>query len=107
MPMWPRPDRTERTSTSLRRSARVRSQFIREGLTATLQRHPRFDRRPRKLDGAAGAHLAFLACSDPPPGHARWTVRLLTERLIKLEVVDHLAPETVRQALKKTTLSRG
>jgi transposase len=87
--------------------ARVRAQYAREGLTATLHRRPRFDRRPRKLDGAAGAHLVALACSEPPPGHARWTVRLLSSRLVELEVVDHVAPETVRKALKKTSSSRG
>jgi hypothetical protein len=87
--------------------ARVRSQFGREGLAATLRRHPRFDRRPRKLAGEREVRLMQLASSTPPPGHARWTVRLLTERLVALEVVDHIAPETVRQALKKTSSSHG
>lgn len=87
--------------------ARVRAQYAREGLAATLARRPRGDRRPRKLDGAAEARLVALACTDPPAGHARWTLRLLAERLIELEVVDGIAPETVRQALKKTNSSRG
>jgi transposase len=87
--------------------ARVRSQFRREGLAATLRRHPRADRRPRKLEGAPEAYLVALTCSDPPPGHARWTLRLLSKQLVTLEVVDGISPETVRQTLKKTCSSRG
>jgi transposase len=91
----------------VRTVARVRSQFARDGLAAALQRRPRGDRRPRKLEGAQEAQLIALACSDPPPGHARWSLRLLSQRLVELEVVDGIAPETVRQALKKTTLNHG
>lgn len=87
--------------------ARVRSQYAREGLAATLTRQPRFDRRPRKLEGANELRLVALICDGPPPGHARWTLRLLSKRLVELEVVDHISPETVRQTLKKTSLSRG
>lgn len=91
----------------VRTVARVRSQFAREGLAATLRRRLRADRRPRKLAGAPEARLMQLATSTPPPGHARWTVRLLAARLVELAVIDHVAPETVRQALKKTSSSRG
>jgi transposase len=87
--------------------ARVRSQFGREGLSATLQRRPRFDRRPRKLEGAKEVQLVALVCSDPPPGHARWSLRLLSSRLVELDVVDPISPETVRQTLKKTSSNRG
>jgi transposase len=87
----------------VRTVARVRSQFAREGLAATLARRPRFDRRPRKLAGADEARLVAVACSEPPPGHARWSLRLLSARLVELDVVDHIAPETVRQTLKKTS----
>jgi len=87
--------------------ARVRDQYATEGLTATLARRPRRDRRPRKLDGPTEAQLVALACTDPPAGHARWSLRLLAGRLVELEVVDGISPETVRQALKKTNSSRG
>jgi hypothetical protein len=87
--------------------ARVRAQFAAEGLAATLARHPRGDRRPRKLAGAAEAQLAALACTEAPDGRDRWTLRLLARRLVELEVVDGISPETVRQALKKTSSSRG
>jgi transposase len=91
----------------VRTVARVRAQFAREGLAATLHRRPRCDRRRRKLEGADEARLVALACSDPPVGHARWTLRLLSKRLVELHVVDGIAPETVRQTLKKTTSNRG
>jgi hypothetical protein len=61
----------------------------------------------RKLDGAKEAHLVALTCSAPPDGCARWTLQLLRERLIALEVVEGIAPETIRQTLKKTRSSRG
>lgn len=87
--------------------ARVRARFAADGLAATLAPRPRADRRPRKLDGAAEARLVALACTEPPPGHARWSLRLLASRLVELEVVEGIAPETVRQTLKKTNSSRG
>ncbi len=85
---------------------RVRERLVTEGLDAAL-RPRRPAPRPRKLDGAAEAHLVALACSEPPGGRARWTLRLLADELVALDVVEAIAPETVRAALKKTTSSRG
>ena len=86
---------------------RVRERLVTEGLGAALRpRRPTGPRR-RKLDGAGEAHLVALACSEPPVGRARWTLRLLAGELVELEVVDTIAPETVRQALKKTSSGRG
>lgn len=68
------------------------------GMEAALQPKPR-PPRPPKLDGTALAELARLACSTPPPGRARWTLKLLAAELVALEVVDSIAPETVRRAL--------
>jgi hypothetical protein len=56
----------------------------------------------RKLDGEQEAHLIALACGKPPPGRARWTLRLLAERFVDLGHVEEVCPETVRQTLKKT-----
>ncbi|MCY4522014.1 MAG: helix-turn-helix domain-containing protein [Caldilineaceae bacterium] len=80
---------------------RARQALVLEGMEAALQRKPR-PPRPPKLDGTAQAELARLACSTPPPGRARWTLKLLAAELVALEVVDSIAPETVRRALKKT-----
>lgn len=93
--------------TSSRTVARVRAQFASAGLAATLQRQPRSATTPHKLDAAAEAQLVAIACSQPPPGRARWTLRLLSARLVELRIVASIAPETVRQTLKKTSSSRG
>jgi transposase len=87
---------------------RVRERFVEHGLEAALARKKQ-DRpsRERKLDGQAEARLVALACSDPPRGRARWTLRLLADKLVELEVVDTVSTETVRQVLKKTNSSRG
>ena len=69
-----------------------------EGLEATLERKVQANRKKRLLDGAGEA---MLACSAPPAGHARWTLKLLGDRLVELEVVDGISRETVRRTLKK------
>lgn len=85
-----------------------RRQAVESGPLSLLQRQPRLSPpvAPR-LDGEQQARLTALACSQPPAGHARWTLRLLAERLVELEIVDTIAHETVRRALKKVTSSRG
>ena len=86
---------------------RVRRQFVEEGLDLALQPPPRRRDYARLMDGAAEAHLVALACSAPPAGRARWTLRLLSDRMVELEYVESLSHETVRRTLKKTNLSPG
>jgi transposase len=88
--------------------ARARQRFVEQGLEAALSRK-KLERpnRPRKLDGRAEARLIALACSAPPDGRKEWTMRLLADRLVELEVVDAVCDETVRRVLKKTNSSRG
>jgi transposase len=85
----------------------VRQRFVEQGLEAALVRKKQ-DRpsRERKLDGAGEARLIALACSSPPQGRAAWTLRLLGDRLVELQVVETISTETVRQVLKKTNSSR-
>ena len=86
---------------------RVRKRFVEEGLEASLaRRHPRREYK-RKLDGDGEAHLIALACSESPEGSARWTLRLLADRMVALEYIDELSYQTVRRVLKKTNLSLG
>jgi transposase len=86
---------------------RVRKRFVEEGLESALGRHkPRREYR-RKLDGDGEAHLIALACSESPEGSARWTLRLLADRMVTLEYIDELSYQTVRRVLKKTNLSLG
>ena len=87
--------------------ARVRQQFAAEGLDATLHKKKAQDRQYRKLDGAQEARLIALTCSPPPAGQARWTMQLLADKLIELEVVESIDPATVWRTLKKMTSSRG
>jgi len=86
---------------------RVRKQFVEEGPEATLSPKPRTRVRERRLDGKAEAQLIALTCSPAPPGHAKWTLRLLADQMVTLEHVDSLSYETVRRTLKKTYSSLG
>ena len=82
--------------------ARVRKQFVEAGLEAALDRRPPRREYRRKLDGEQEARLVALACSAPPPGQARWSLRLLADKLVELEVVEGISYQTVGRALKKT-----
>lgn len=85
-----------------------RKQALERGPLSLLERKPRATPpRTPKLDGEQQARLTTLACSKPPKGRARWTLRLLAGRLVELEIVDSISHECVRQALKKTSSSRG
>jgi transposase len=86
---------------------RVRQAFVEEGLEAALYRKKPTGRQYRKLDGRQEAHLIAIACSAPPRGRKRWTLRLLADKLVALEVVDSIGAETVRRTLKKTNSSLG
>ena len=86
---------------------RVRQRFVEQGFEAALERKRR-DKPPRpiKLDGRAEARLIALACSPPPEGRAVWTMQLLADKLVEVEVVESISDETVRTTLKKTRSSR-
>lgn len=86
---------------------RVRQAFVAEGLTAALFRKKPTGRPYRKLDGAQEAPLLALACGAPPEGRTSWTLRLLADRLVALDVIDSISPECVRMTRKKTNSSRG
>jgi transposase len=87
---------------------RVRQRFVEQGLDAAVDRkHRERPAREIKLDGRAEAQLIALACSAPPEGRATWTMQLLADKLVELEVVGSISDETVRLALKKTRSSPG
>jgi hypothetical protein len=87
--------------------ARVRQRYVAAGLAAALARKGPDRGYERKLDGAGEAHLIALACGAPPPGRARWALKLLADRLVALAVVDAISYETVRRALKQTISNPG
>ena len=104
---WSDPEIGEALETSRPTVERVRKRFALEGLAAALYPRPRLTPPERRLDGKKEAHLVALACSAPPEGRQRWTLRLLASGLIEREIVDTVSHETVRQTLKKTNSSPG
>jgi len=80
---------------------RVRKRFVSDGMDRALNEDPRPGQK-RKLDGRAEATLIATACTEAPEGHERWTLRLLADQLVMLQVVDAISYETVRRTLKKT-----
>lgn len=86
---------------------RVRQQFVAQGLDATLHRKRPTGRQYRKLDGNQEAKLVAIACSPAPEGRARWTMKLMADRLVELEVVESIDPATVCRTLQKTRSNLG
>jgi transposase len=107
-PAWSDARIAEALELNVRTIERLRQRFVAQGLDTALGRKKQ-DRpsRQRTLDGKAEARLIALACSDPPQGRVRWTLRLLADKLVELEIVDTVSTETVRRTLKKTNSSRG
>lgn len=109
-------DRTERPRTcdiaamlciSPRKVDRIKKKFVLEGLDLTLNRQPSQCEYDLKIDGRLQAQPLALSCAAPPEGQARWSLRLLAERLVELELLDSVSHETVRRTLKKTNSSPG
>jgi len=92
---------------SARKIDRVKRRFVEEGFEVALNGQEGRTHYERLVDGDLEAHLVALSCSEPPQGQARWTLRLLAQKVVELEYVEAISHETVRQALKKTNSSRG
>ena len=86
---------------------RLRQRLVEHGLEDALVRRQHEQPLRRKLDGAAEARVIALACGSPPKGRRRWTIRLLADKVVELEIVDAVGRETLRKMLKKTNLSLG
>jgi len=106
-PGWSDPDIAEALDVGLSTVWRVRQRFVEEGTAAALTPQPSQRVYERKLDGAGEAYLIAVACSKPPRGRKRWTLRLLADRMVVLGHADELSYETVRRVLKKTRSSPG
>lgn len=100
-PGWNDQRIAEFAEVSLSTVHRIRQQFVEEGFEAAVFRKSATTRQYRKLDGAQEAHLIAIACGRAPKGRARWTMQLLADRLVELEIVDSISDETVRRTLKK------
>jgi transposase len=86
---------------------RVKKRFVEEGLDAALKMAPTSREYEKTMDGDMEAHLIALACGEPPKGFARWSLRLLADKLVELRIAESISYETVRRTLKKTNLSLG
>jgi len=107
-PAWTDGEIAEAVEVSMKTVFNVCRKWVEHGLDAALERKPPdAPAKPRKLDGNVEAKLVATCCGPPPKGRAKWTLRLLAAKLVELEAVDSISPETVRQALKKTRSSLG
>ena len=88
---------------SMKKIDRVKRRFVEIGLDAALDKQKAKRTYVRKADGDVEAHLIALSCGNPPPGHVRWSLRLLADRMVELQYIDAISHETVRKVLKKTS----
>lgn len=86
---------------------KLRKKFVKKGFEETMNRKIRTTKTPPKLDGKAEAALIALACSEAPEGHSRWSLHLLTDKMVALYLEKPVSRETIRKTLKKTSLNRG
>ena len=102
-PNWTNEQIHELTGVSVRAITNVRKQLVLEGFDVVLDRKQRrLPPVPKKLDGLQEAKIIATRCGSPPEGFAKWSLRLLAEQVVVLEVVDFISHETVRKTLKKT-----
>ena len=107
-PGWSDEQISEAFDVTVQTVERIRKQVVLEGFDAVLSRRPYIQKVSRKkVDGEVEAHLVALACSKPPEGRARWTLRLLADSMIELGYIESISHEAIRQTLKKTNLSLG
>ena len=104
---WKDADIAQALGVHQRTVERVREKCVEQGVEAALNHTRPTKKRKRVLDGEAEARLVQLACSEAPDGHEDWTLQMLADKLIELEVVESVSRETVRTTLKKMNLSRG
>lgn len=103
-PKWPVNKVAETVGRTSRSMEYLKKRFVEEGLPAAIERKKReTPPRPIQFGGEFEAHLLALACSDAPEGHARWTIRLLAEKMVELKFVETVSPATVCNILKKCT----
>ena len=88
---------------SMRTIDRVKRRFVEEGLESCLERKKSSRVYDRKIDGDVEAHLVSIACSDPPEGFSKWSLRLLADKMVELDYIDAISYESVRRVLKKTS----
>jgi len=86
---------------------RVKKKFLEEGFESVLERRPSIQNYTKKVDGDIEAKLVTLCCSEPPAGFAKWSLRLLADKMVELNYIEYISHVSVREVLKKTNLSLG
>ena len=104
-PAWTDARVAEAFDCTARSSERLRKRLVEGGLNTALEHGNRGSYRARALDGVAEAHLIALACGEAPEGYNRWTVRLLSDQMVALGLVESCSKSSVHRVLKKTNLS--
>ena len=92
---------------STKKVEQLKKRFVDEGFEGALYRKPVTNVHRRKITGDEEAHLIALCCSQAPEGHERWTLRILAEKMVELDIVETVSYETIRRTLKKTNLNLG
>jgi transposase len=86
---------------------RVKQRFIEEGFDACMERKPMSRTKEKKIDGDLEAQLVAISCSEAPDGFAKWSLRLLADKMVEMKYIESISHETIRKVLKKTNLNRG
>lgn len=103
-PQWMTDEQIQQTyQVSIRSIERLRERFVENDLLMAINGKKREKYKEKVFDGSVEAHLVALRCSQPPTGHARWTIRLLAQQMVELNYVETIGRETVRRILKKTS----
>jgi len=104
---WPNADIALAYEVSTKKVEQLKKRFVTEGFEAALYRKPVTNAHRRKITGDEEAHLIALYCSQAPEGHERWTLRMLADKMVELDIVDAVSHETIRRTLKKMNLNLG
>ena len=104
---WTNADIAAAYEVSTKKVEQLKKRFVEEGFDAVLYRKPVTNTHRRKMTGDEEAHLIALYCSQAPAGHERWTLRMLADKMVELDIVDAVSHETIRRTLKKMNLNLG
>src|ERR1700730_1605583 len=104
---WTNEDIAAAYEVSTKKVEQLKKRFVEEGFVATLSRKPVTNAHRRKITGDEEAHLVALCCSQAPEGQERWTLRMLADKMVELDVIASVSHETIRRTLKKMNLNPG
>src|ERR687885_1393014 len=104
---WTNADMAAAYDVSTKKVEQLKKRFVEEGFEAALYRKPVTNAHRRKITGDEEAHLIALCCSQAPEGHERWTLRMLADKMVELDIIDSVSHETIRRTLKKTRAAKS